>query len=81
MINDNVSSNIISKLVLQFDRGIDEVEIYHYSSNLSYFLLKETSDVPYGTPVERLIAEFNQKTDVRFCYGYALHYVDSGFVT
>ena len=41
--------------------------------------MKAASDLPYGTPVEKLIAEFQLKKYIRFCY--VLHDMDSGFVT
>ena len=62
-----------------YKRPITEVDVCHYRSKLSYNLLKETDDLPYGTPVEKLIAEFQHKKDVSFCY--VLHDMDSGFVT
>ena len=75
-----VSSSVICQLVLQlYKRSITEVDVCHYRYKLSYNLLKATSDVPYGTPVEKLIAEFQLKKDVSFCY--VLHDMDSGFVT
>ena len=75
-----VSSSVICQLVLQlYQKTITEVDVCHYRSKLSYNLLKATSDLPYGTPVEKLIAEFQHKKDVSFCY--VLHDMNSGFVT
>ena len=66
-------------MLQQFGRVIDECGICHYHDNLSYLLLIDTSDVPYGTPAECLIAEFNQKIDVSFWC--VLHYINYGFAT
>ena len=62
-----------------YQRTITEVDVCHYRDKLSYNLLRAASDLPYGTPVEKLIAEFQLKKDVSFCY--VLHDMDSGFVT
>ena len=79
-INNHVSSSVISNLVLTlYHRTITEVDICHYRDTLSNSLLKEASDLPYGTPVDKLIAEFQLKKDVSFCY--VLHDMNSGFVT
>ena len=77
---NHVSSGTICQLVLQlYHRTINEVYICHYRDKLSYTLLKAASDLPYGTPVEKLTAEFQLKNDVSFCY--VLHDMDTGFVT
>ena len=79
-IKQNISSSIISQLALQLhQRTLSEVDICHYRDKLSLNLLKEASHLPYGTPVEMLIAEFQLKKDVSFCY--VLHDMNSGFVT
>ena len=58
-LQNHVSSGVICQLVLQlYHRTINEVDICHYRDKLSYTLLKATSDLPYGTPVEKLIAKF-----------------------
>ena len=51
-----------------YHRTINEVDICHYRDQLSFTLLKAASDLPYGTPVEKLIAEFQLKKNVSFCY-------------
>ena len=79
MINENISSSIIFKLVLQQFGRVDEVGICHYHKNLSYLILTETSDVHYDTFVEHLIAEFNQKTNIGIFY--VSNDINSGFVT
>ena len=62
-----VSSSVICQLVLQlYQKTITEVDVCHYRSKLSYNLLKATSDLPHGTPVEKLIAEFHLKKDAIF---------------
>ena len=79
-IKKNISSSIISQLALQLhQRTLSEVDICHYRDKLSLNLLKEASHLPYGTPVEMLIAEFQLKEDVSFCY--VLHDMNSGFAT
>ena len=66
-------------MLTQYQRTLSEVDICHYRDKLSYNLLKAASDLPYGTPVEMLIAQFQLKKDVSFCY--VLHDMNSGFVT
>ena len=79
-INEGLGSGVICNLVLkQFERTLTEVDVCHYRDKLSFNLLKQTSKLPYGTPVEQLIAEFQLKKDVSFCY--VLHDMNSGFVT
>ena len=42
--------------MLQFyEKAITEVDVCHYRYKLSYNILKETSDVSYGTPVEKFM--------------------------
>ena len=61
-IQNHVSSSVISQLVLTlYQRTLSELDICHYRDKLSFNLLKEASDLPYGTPVEMLIAEFQLK--------------------
>ena len=79
-INEGLGSGVTCNLVLkQFERTLTEVDVCHYRDKLSFNLLKQTSKLPYGTPVEQLIAEFQLKKDVSFCY--VLHDMNSGFVT
>ena len=61
-IKENVGSGVICNLVLTlYQRTLIEIDICHYRDKLSFNLLKEASDLPYGTPVEMLIAEFQLK--------------------
>ena len=53
--------------------------MYKYKDKVLHELLRDTSKTSYGTTVEKLIANFNQKTDVSFTY--VLHDYNSGFVT
>ena len=79
-INNGLSSSVIANQVFTlYHRTINEVDICHYRDRLSDKLLKECSEEPYGTPVDKLIAEFGLKKDVSFCY--VLHDINSGFVT
>ena len=41
-----------------YQRTITEVDVCHYRDKLSYNLLRAASDLPYGTPFEKLIAGF-----------------------
>ena len=78
-IQNHVSYSIIYQLVLQlYQQTLTEVDICHYRDKLSYNLLRAAFDLPYGTPIEKLITEFRLKKDVSFCY--VLHVMDSGFV-
>ena len=80
LLNERVPPSTITKLVSQhYGKTISEQSVFKQRDNISYSLLKETSDLPYGTPVERLIAEFSMKSDVSFMY--VTHDIDSGFVT
>ena len=79
-IRNGLSSSIIANQVFTlYHRTINEVDICHYRDRLSDRLLKECSEEPFGTPVDKLIAEFQIKLDVSFCY--VLHDISSGFVT
>ena len=79
-LNDHVPSSTITKLVLQtYDWIISQKVIYQYRDNLEYLILKEASDLPYDTPVDRLIAEFSKKSDI--CFVYFTHNINSEFVT
>ena len=61
-INNGLSSSMIANQVLTiYHRTINEVDICHYRDRLSDSLLKECSELPYGTPVDKLIAEFQLK--------------------
>ena len=79
-LNEHVHSTTIAKLILQtYGKVVTAMAIRQYRDNINYSILKATSDLPYGTPVERLIAEFSKKTDVSFVY--VTHDINSGFVT
>ena len=59
-LENHVSSSAITQLVLQqYNHTITEVDICHYRNKISYNFCKSTSDLPYGTPVEKLISEFH----------------------
>ena len=61
-LQNQVYSSIICQLVVQlYHRTINEVDICHYRDELSYTLLKVAFDLPYGTPVRKLNAEFQLK--------------------
>ena len=61
-INEGLGSGVICNLVFkQFERTITEVDVCHYRDKLSISLLKAASKIPFGTPVEQLIAEFHLK--------------------
>ena len=64
-IKEGLGSGVICNLVLnQFKRTLTEVDVCHYRDKLSFNLLKQASVLPYGTPVEMLIAEFHLKKDL-----------------
>ena len=61
------------------EKIISEQCVFKHRDNLSYSLLKATSELLYGTPIEYLISEFSLKPDVSSIY--VTHNIDSGFVT
>ena len=79
-LNEHVHTTTIAKLILQsYGKVVTDKSIRQYRDKMSYSILKATSDLPYGTPVECLIAEFSKKPDVSFVY--VTHDLNSGFVT
>ena len=59
---ENVHPTTIVRLILQlYGKVVTEMFIYQYRDTAAYSILKATCDLPYGTPVEHLIAKFTKK--------------------
>ena len=72
--------NTITRLVSQYyGKIISEQCVFKHRDNLSYSLLKSTSELLYRTPVEYLIAELSLKPDVSSIY--ITHNIGSRCVT
>ena len=80
LFNAHISPPVIVNLVKeQFKTTLTEGDLYKYRDKVLHELLSETSKTPYGTPIDKLIQNFNNKFDVSFTY--VLHDYESGFVT
>jgi len=80
LFNAHVPPPTIVNLVKeQYKITLTEGDLYKYRDKVLHELLSVTSKTPYGTPVDKLIANFNKKSDVSFTY--VLHDYKSGFVT
>ena len=66
-------------MLQRFGKIISKVGVWYYHDKLEYKLLVDTSELPYGTPIDKLIAEFKLKSYVSFWY--VLHNMNSRFVT
>ena len=73
-------SSTIFRLVFQlYNKVISEHYVYQNRDMLIYSTLEDTSDLPYGNPVKRFIAEFSNKLDVGVLY--VTRVINSWFVT
>jgi hypothetical protein len=78
-INQRVTASTITNPIREtYGKNVSESDIYKYRNKLMYATLKESSDKPYGTPVERLISHFSSREDVSFIY--VIHDMNYGFV-